>query len=60
MPKGQSRVRLALHSCNTEAQIDGLIGAVCEWAEEMVRIEEGKAEGRVPRAAKRVLGMIDG
>jgi 8-amino-7-oxononanoate synthase len=54
VPKGQSRVRLALHSCNTEEQIDALIKAVCEWVEEMMAIEDGSTAEKLPRAARRV------
>ena len=55
VPKGQSRVRLAFHANNTEAQIDGLVDAVGVWAQEMMEIEDGGGVcGSVPRAARQV------
>ena len=67
MPKGQSRIRLAFHANNTNSQIDGLIAAICEWAQEMMEIEKGGGRGsggrgttesRIPKAAKMVYAML--
>ncbi|KAG8705350.1 hypothetical protein FRC11_009107 [Ceratobasidium sp. 423] len=33
VPKGEERVRICLHAANTEAQVDGLVDALVEWAE---------------------------
>ncbi|CAG8955555.1 hypothetical protein HYFRA_00009509 [Hymenoscyphus fraxineus] len=59
VPKGQSRVRLALHSCNTEEQIYQLIISICEWAKEMIAIEDGEAIYRVPAATRKILASIE-
>ncbi|CUA70882.1 8-amino-7-oxononanoate synthase [Rhizoctonia solani] len=34
VPKGEERVRICLHAANTEEQVDGLVDALVEWAEE--------------------------
>ncbi|KAH7341294.1 pyridoxal phosphate-dependent transferase [Rhizoctonia solani] len=34
VPKGEERVRVCLHAANTEEEVDGLVGALVEWAEE--------------------------
>ncbi|TWU78586.1 hypothetical protein ED733_004232 [Metarhizium rileyi] len=55
VPKGGARLRVVIHADHTEAQIDGLIAAVCEWAEEMTEIERGTGNrGKVPWAAQQV------
>lgn len=57
VPKGRSRVRLTFHAANTESQVDGLVAAICDWAQEMVDIEEG-GRGGVPRAARQVYASM--
>ncbi|MCJ1357757.1 MAG: hypothetical protein MMC33_007753 [Icmadophila ericetorum] len=53
--KGQSRLRLSFHASNTELQVEDLVSAICEWAEEMIKIEDGEANGnKIPRAARQV------
>lgn len=39
------------HAANTEAEVEGLATAICNWAQEMIDIEQG-GEGRpkVPKA----------
>ena len=59
VPKGQSRVRLALHSCNTEEQVDALIAAICEWVKEMMAIEDGEIGQKIPTAARKVLASVE-
>lgn len=59
MPNGQSRVRLALHSCNTTGQLDALIKAICDWAKEMMAIEDGEVVEKTPTATRRVLALIE-
>ena len=55
MAKGQSRLRLSFHASNTELQVEDLVSAICEWAEEMIKIEDGEANGnKIPRAARQV------
>ncbi|CAE6406632.1 unnamed protein product [Rhizoctonia solani] len=34
VPKGEERVRICLHAANTEEEVDGLVDALLEWAEE--------------------------
>ncbi|GAB1526917.1 hypothetical protein RhiTH_010091 [Rhizoctonia solani] len=34
VPKGEERVRVCLHAANTEEEVDGLVDALLEWAEE--------------------------
>lgn len=59
MPKGQSRVRVAFHASNTEAQVEGLIDGICEWAQEMMNIEGGGENGnKIPRAARQVYAAM--
>lgn len=58
MPKGQSRVKLTFHAKNTEAQIQGLVDAVYDWVGEMIDIEEGKGEHKIPSAARRVYAWM--
>ena len=55
VPKGQSRVRVAFHANNTESQVDGLVSAICEWAQEMMEIEKGGGdENKIPKAARQI------
>ncbi|KAL9132081.1 MAG: hypothetical protein Q9217_000117 [Psora testacea] len=58
VPEGQSRVRLAFHANNTQSQVEQLVDAICEWAEEMIKIEEDGG-GRIPRAARQVYAGLD-
>lgn len=54
VPPGQGRIRMTLHAANTEAQVEGLVGAVFTWVEEIIAIEEGATGGKVSRAAAEV------
>lgn len=60
VPKGQSRVRVAFHANNTQIQVDGFVGAICEWAQEMMEIEQGGADGdrKIPKAARQVYAIM--
>lgn len=59
VPKGQSRVRVTFHAHNTESQVEGLVRAICEWAQEMMEIEGGGGDGnKIPKAARRVYAMV--
>lgn len=61
VPKDQSRVRLAFHADNTVEQVDGLVAVICEWAEEMMRIEDRKnGDENIPRAARMVYSWMGG
>ena len=55
MPKGQIRLKVTFHAKNTQAQVQGLVNAICEWVEEMIEIEEGRGgKDMIPRAARQV------
>ena len=54
VPPGQGRIRMTLHAVNTEAQIEGLVGAVFEWVGEILAIEEGTAGVKASRVAAKV------
>ncbi|KID94116.1 Pyridoxal phosphate-dependent transferase, major domain protein, partial [Metarhizium majus ARSEF 297] len=59
VPKGQSRIRIMLHSANTEAEVELLASTICEWAQEMIRIEElGEVKGKTPKAAQQVYALM--
>lgn len=57
VPKGKSRVRLVFHAHNTLEQAETVANAICEWAEEMLEIEEGDGENVMPSAARKVYAM---
>lgn len=60
VPKGSARLRIVIHANHTEAQIDGLVDAIGEWAEEMIEIEKGTGgRGKVPWAAQQVYALAD-
>jgi hypothetical protein len=53
--KGKARVRITIHARNTEEQIKQVVASICEWATEMVKVEEGKARDHaLPKAAQQV------
>lgn len=58
MPKGQSRLKVTFHAKNTEAQIEGLVAAIYDWVEEMIDIEEGRSNDKVPSAARQVYAWM--
>ena len=59
VPKGQSRVKLTFHANNTETQVDALTSAICEWAIEMMDIEQSGGKGsKLPRAARQVYALM--
>lgn len=51
---------MTLHAANTEAQVEGLVGAVFAWVDEIVAIEEGATEKKVSRAAAEVYVWMRG
>lgn len=55
VPRGLNRLRVVFHAHNTEAEVEGLAAALCEWAREMLDIEESGAKGRLPSAARQVI-----
>ena len=59
VPKGQSRIRLMFHAANTEAEVAFLATTICNWAKEMIDIEEGAdGKGKVPKAAQQVYALM--
>jgi 8-amino-7-oxononanoate synthase len=58
VPRGTGRIRLVVHADNTEAQVEALADAICEWGREMLDIESGKAVATVPSAARKVYALM--
>ena len=59
VPKGQSRIRLMFHAANTESQVDHMATTICNWAKEMIEIEESEgSKGKVPKAAQQVYALM--
>ena len=59
VPKGLSRIRLMFHAANTESEVEFLATSICNWAKEMIDIEEGaKGKGKMPRAAQQVYALM--
>lgn len=57
VPKGKSRVRIVLHAYNTDEQIDELASTICDWASEVLDIDNGKVEAGLPTAARQAYAM---
>lgn len=59
VPKGQSRIRLMFHAANTEAEVETLVSILCDFAQEMIDIEEGgEAVLKIPKAAQQVYALM--
>jgi len=59
VPRGTGRVRLVIHTANTEAQLEALASSICEWGQEMLEIEEGRKAGvKIPSAARKVYALM--
>ncbi|EGP84004.1 5-aminolevulinate synthase [Zymoseptoria tritici IPO323] len=58
VPKGQGRIRLMFHAANTEAEVDHLAKTVCDWAQEMIDIESGVTEVKIPVAAQQAYALM--
>lgn len=55
VPRGKGRVRVVLHAGNTTNEVEKLAATICEWAQEMLDIEEsGKGGAKIPSAARQV------
>jgi 8-amino-7-oxononanoate synthase len=54
VPRGESRVRFVFHAHNTKEQVDATVTAICDWAREMLDIENGQSESSLPSAARYV------
>jgi 8-amino-7-oxononanoate synthase len=56
VPKGKDRVRVCLHAGNTWAEVDGLVEAIIEWADEMLKqMQEKKMQEEAGRAVRVLL-----
>ncbi|KAI1138453.1 5-aminolevulinate synthase [Hypoxylon sp. FL0543] len=60
VPKGKSRIRIIFHAANEEKQVEYLADTLCDFAREMIEIEESGETGRVPRAAQQVYVLMQG
>ncbi|KAI1152216.1 5-aminolevulinate synthase [Nemania diffusa] len=58
VPIGQSRLRIILHSTNTEDQITDFVRVIFEWVEEMIQIEDGRSPEIVSKAAREVYAWM--
>ncbi|KAL6708029.1 hypothetical protein ACN47E_003463 [Coniothyrium glycines] len=54
VPKGFNRIRIVFHAGNTTQQVEKLASSICEWAQEMLDLEAGGKNGKVPNAARQV------
>jgi 8-amino-7-oxononanoate synthase len=57
VPKGEDRVRLVMHACNTEAQVETLVDAICGFAEEVLEIDASGGKKGLPSAARQAYAM---
>ena len=44
VPKGEDRIRVVLHAGNTEAELDGFVACLVEWAEGVRRTQADGSE----------------
>jgi 8-amino-7-oxononanoate synthase len=52
-------VRIVIHAGNTTAQLDVLAASICEWAQEMLDIEEGRTVGvKLPSVMRQMYGLM--
>lgn len=59
VPRGTGRVRIIIHAQNTEAQVEKLAAAICEWGQEMYQIETGRAAGvQIPTAMRLMYSLM--
>jgi 8-amino-7-oxononanoate synthase len=47
-----------IHARNTEAEVDYLAATICNWAKEMIDIEEGGEKGKIPKAAQQIYALM--
>lgn len=50
VPKGKGRIRLIFHAHNTLEQVDRLVEKICDWAEEMLDIQNGELPSATRKA----------
>jgi 8-amino-7-oxononanoate synthase len=57
IPKGTALVRFIFHAHNTTEQVDTTVAAICDWAREMLDIENGESGNTLPSAARHVYAL---
>lgn len=57
VPKGTDRVRVILHAHNTDEQIKGVAECICEWAEEMLRLQRSGNTSQLPSVPRQALDL---
>jgi 8-amino-7-oxononanoate synthase len=61
VPRGTERVRLVFHVNHTDAQVEALADAICEWAQEMLSLEDSEQRlTGLPRAAQQAIAYAEG
>lgn len=56
--KGKDRVRLVFHAANTDDEVEALAVCICDWAKEILEIEEAGDGERLPAAASRYYALM--
>ncbi|KAL9470808.1 hypothetical protein ACSS6W_008749 [Trichoderma asperelloides] len=57
VPKGTALVRMLFHAHNTKEEVDKIITAVGEWADEILSIERGESKNVIPSSMREFLAM---
>lgn len=52
VPKGKGRVHLVFHAHNSVADVEALADTICNWAQEMLDIENGCSENALSRGIR--------
>ncbi|KAI1452813.1 5-aminolevulinate synthase [Annulohypoxylon moriforme] len=58
VPPGQSRLKITFHASNTEDQVQGLVNAIFEWAQEIMAIDGGNTDKKSSGAAEAVYSWM--
>ncbi|KAL7940958.1 class II aminotransferase/8-amino-7-oxononanoate synthase [Trichoderma barbatum] len=59
VPKGQERVRFIFQSQRTDEEVEKFAECICEWAEEMLEIEESGDRNRLPTATVQAYAQME-
>lgn len=57
VPKGTGLVRCLIHAHNTTEEIDRLVAAIGDWAEEIMEIQHSESKSTVPSALRRAMAL---
>ncbi|KAH8131307.1 8-amino-7-oxononanoate synthase [Trichoderma asperelloides] len=57
VPKGTALVRMLFHAHNTKEEVDKIVTAVGEWADEILSIERGESKNVIPSSMREFLAM---